>query len=174
MSRTPPLLLTLATVGLVVALVVGAPAPGVVERVYSAVAGLLVIVMIVRRLEIGPATERTGRPFSSRHQPDEEPLEPADAAWLDLERGLRLGALTAGDFDHLIRPRLAALAGSGRRRSPAGSKPDDAGSGDLGQLDLLMDGNARLRERSGPGIPLSEVEAIVSALEARSTTPEDG
>jgi hypothetical protein len=158
--------LAVATAGLAVALGVGAPDPGAAERAYAAAAGLLLIVALVRRLGLGPFT--TGSVRATAGGPDDDAGDPALARWLDLERALRLGTLAAGDFDLLVRPRLAALARSRRPRAGSVSRTAAVDLADPAQFaGVLAPGSPRLADRSGPGIPLEEVEAIVTSLENR-------
>jgi len=164
-TRMSLFVLAVATVGLAIALGVGAPDPGAAERAYAAAAGLVLIVALVRRLGLGPLS---GGFRAAADAGDDEAGDPAKARLLDLERALRLGALAAGDFDLLVRPRLAALARSRRPRAGSVSATGPVGLASPAPFaGVLTRGNPRLADRSGPGVPLEEIEAIVTSLENR-------
>ena len=100
----------LVAIALGIALGVGAPDPGVIERAAAGAFGLLGLgagsVAVSAAVEGGlPARPRLRRPV-------EEPSDAGTAGLVALERSLRFGASTAGDFYAQVRPRLVLLARS--------------------------------------------------------------
>ena len=93
-----------------IALGVGAPDPGAIERAAAGAFGLLGLG--AGSIALSAAVE-AGRPAGPRRRrPDEEPSDAGTAALVALERSLRFGASTAGDFYTQVRPRLVPLAKS--------------------------------------------------------------
>ncbi|MGO9195994.1 MAG: hypothetical protein ACLQK4_02555 [Acidimicrobiales bacterium] len=172
MTRSLFALLVLATTGLAIALGVGAPDPGVAEKAYAGAAGVLIIVGLLRHLSqtayTSPTRVRSMSATASgagKLAGDEDvPGDSAMAIWWTLERALRLSTLTAGHFDLGVRHRLASLA-----RARAGRFGGSASEAEAGALlapdSLLRPGSPRLRDRNGPGIPLEEIDRIVTILE---------
>jgi len=151
------------TVGLALALGLGAPDPGLAERAYGAADGLLGCVASLVFVR-----EQAGRAAAAPDAAEDDIVasnDPAVRVLSDLERALRLGRLTAGDFHVLLRPRLAELASSSlaRRGVPLGS---EAARAALGDAYALVDPAAPPpADRSDPGVPLAAVSDLVQRLE---------
>ncbi len=161
-------LVLLASAGLVVALSVGLPDPGAAERAYAAVVGTTCCVLGIIWLRLtatGPAPE--GR-FGAlgRSESDDEADTPIVEATRSLERSLRLGASTMGEFRRLVEPRLRSLTSARLRRS--GIELSDAARASelLGDTWCLVDPNRPpAADRMAPGVPLAEIERLLDALE---------
>ncbi len=169
MTRSLVATLLCATAGLALALGVGAPDPGVAERAYAGAAGLLIIVAVYRIL----ARSRAASPYELgkgegsdkvTSGEGEEARDGATAGWQELERSLRLGTVTAGNFDLRVRTRLAALARARGRRMSGHLSPTDI-ERLLGADSVLRPGNSRLRDRHGPVVSIVEVDEILTILE---------
>ncbi len=157
----------LFSVGLALALGLGAPDPGVAEVSYAAAMGVVAwgsALAIVLRSGAHAADERRMgthmRP--SRHlwtsgagQALGDSTDPVVLERSELERDLRLGRVTMEDFDLLLRHRLERLAVA--RCSRLGRSPDE--------LPMVGGDQDRSSERTAPGVPTSEVESFVGRLE---------
>ena len=169
MTRSLLASLLLVTAGLALALGVGTPDPGAAERAYAGAAALLIIVAVYRSLarsrDAGSLEGRGAlRNENARSTEGEEARDGATASWQELERSLRLGVVTAGNFDLRTRPRLAALARARAGRLSGHLSPADSEEL-LGADSVLRAGTSRLRNRLGPGISLEEIDRIVTILE---------
>jgi hypothetical protein len=170
MSRTPRRVVILvalaATTGIVLALVDGAPDPGVAVRSYAAVVGGLAAVSAAswlrrdRRGWSGAGAARSGT------EPEGDVLDPAAAAWQELERALRFGATTIGDFRLLVQPRLRALAFARLKRHGVSLSDAKGAEALLGEGFHLVDPRTVMpADRLAPGVPTAEIEPLVTALE---------
>ena len=114
------------------------------------------------------AAVEAGEARSRRRRSVEEPDEAGAATLVALERSLRFGASTAGDFYAQVRPRLVALAKTGlARRGVALS--DKSRSIELLGTDsyTLVDPDAQPPEdRFKPGVPLDKVSQFLDRLES--------
>ena len=99
-----------ATTGIVLALVDGTPDPGVAVRSYAALMGSLAALSAGSWLRKGRRTWSGAGAARSERETEVEATDPTQAAWQELERALRFGATTIGDYRLLVRPRLSALA----------------------------------------------------------------
>lgn len=106
----------LVGIALAIALGVGAPHPGIIERAAAGAFGLIGLgagsIALSTSVEAAVAVRR--RPPGA----DEELADAGRAELLNLERSLRFGESSAGDFYAQVRPRLvrltaARLAGKG-------------------------------------------------------------
>ena len=98
---------SLVAVALAVALVIGVPHPAAIERAAAAAFGLLGLG--AGSIALSAAVD-SGALFGTKSsRRGEEPAEAAVASFVSLERSLRFGASTAGDFYTQVRPRLVAL-----------------------------------------------------------------
>jgi len=159
-------LAVLVVIGLGLALGIGAPDPGLAERA-AAVAlgglGLLAGIVVIASLSTGHAA------LPGVATPDsEEPVDAGEATLAELERSLRFGASSAGDFYALVRPRLVALSAARLRTHRVTLEDRDAAPAMLGpDVYALVDpAQERPGERFAPGVSLEEVRRVVERLEA--------
>lgn len=153
-----------ATISLVIALSVGTPDPGIAERAFAGVIGLLALSAVTARLGLWSHEPTDGTLHASGDGLADE--ESSVGAWYRLERALRLGALTAGDFDVLVRPRLSELALARHGDAPSAAEASRIDRL-LGPDGLLSDRSSRLADRRGPGVGLDELDEIITVLEDR-------
>jgi hypothetical protein len=176
----------LATVALAVTLSVGAPHPGTAERAYAGfmgLVGLLVAISWVRGAADSVALAddrgggRGGGPSSHRRSlqgrlgshGNSVPAHPIVEAAISLERSLRLGAATMGDYRRLVEPRLAAvMRGRLARSGTAGLDPERARAL-LGESYRLVDPRRPPEtDRFARGVPITDVAGFLDALEGKS------
>lgn len=155
-----------ATTGIVLALVDGAPDPGVAVRSYAAVMGSLAALSAASWLRRGRrGWSGAGAPRAGSEQ-EVDALDPTAAAWQGLERALRFGATTIGDYHLLVRPRLSALAAAKLNRRGVPLSDPERARALLGESFNLVDPRIALpADRLAPGIPISEIDPLVRALE---------
>jgi hypothetical protein len=166
--RRPLIVLAVvSTGGAALALGLGAPDPGVAERCYAGAMGLITLAALLAHLadREEAATEQVDE---AGVDDDASSSDPAIRAFADLERALRLGRLTAGDFHSTVRPRLLRLASS--RLARAGAPITTAGGRELlgDSFELVDPAAGPPRDRSSPGTGLDEVAALVRRLEQLS------
>jgi len=158
-------------IALAIALAVGAPHPGVVERTAAGAFGLLGLgagtTALSSVVEAGMPTRPNPRGL------DAEPGDAGTAGLVDLERRLRFGASTAGDFYAQVRPRLVALARSCLAREGVALSDRQRAAELLGaDAYALVDPQAAPPEdRFGAGVPLYRVSALVDRLETLGDQP---
>lgn len=168
LSRTLRRLVVLAavsTAGIALALGLGAPDPGIAERAYGAAMGLLGCLAGIAYVA---ERERPGTGPGEDGDEDSAANDPALRALSDLERNLRLGRLTLGDFHVLVRPRLVDLVASrlARRGVPLASPAARSALGD--SYALVDPSSSTPTDRSRPGVPLAAVADLVARLEELS------
>lgn len=166
----------LSTIGIALALGLGAPDPGAAERSYASALGLIAWSVAVTWL--GEISRRQGARGAKRAAElgitaQERRLDSSDAAssdpavlvLVDLERNLRLGRLTIGDYQALLRPRLADLAATrlARLGMPITSPAARSALGD--SYALVDPARAQPVDRGAPGVSLDAVAELVSRLE---------
>ena len=97
----------LVGIALAIALGVGAPHPAIIERAAAGAFGLIGLGAgsIALSTAVDPGTTGRRRPRPS----DEDLVDAGQAGLLGLERSLRFGASSAGDFHAQVRPRLIRL-----------------------------------------------------------------
>jgi hypothetical protein len=155
-----------ATTGLVLALVDGAPDPGVAVRSYAAVIGLLAVVSALSWLRRGGRTWRGAGAARATTEPELDMTDPASAAWRELERALRFGALTIGDYKARVQPRVAAVAARRLARRGTSLSEPEAARALLGEGFHLIDPRVPYPpNRLAPGVPVAEIEPLLAALE---------
>jgi len=154
----------LVALGLAIALGVGAPDPGVLERAAAGALGLLALGIgsIVLSTAVKAPTPTPGRPAGP-----EELSDARSAALVTLERSLRFGSSTAGDFYVNVRSRLVPLTTSRLARLGV-SLSDKASSvallGEDGYA-LVDPGAGPPKDRFGRGVSLDRVAHLVRRLE---------
>jgi len=155
----------LVGIALTIALIVGVPHPVVIERAAAAAFGLLGLGAGSIALS---AVVEAGQP--ARRVPPRGEAELADssvASFVALERSLRFGASTAGDFYAHVRPRLASITRT-RLAERGMALSDKNGAMDLLGTDsyaLVDPAAAPPADRFEPGIALSRVRQLVEILE---------
>ena len=156
----------LVAIALGIALGVGAPDPGAIERAAAAGIGLLGLgagwITLSAEVEAGLPARPT-----RRHR-GEEPSDAGTTALLDLERSLRFGASTAGDYHAQLRPRLVALARSCLARTGVALSDKERSVELLGADAYALVDPDRVppEDRFGPGVPLEQVRRLLDRLEA--------
>jgi hypothetical protein len=148
-----------------IALGVGAPDPGAIERASAGAFGLLGLG--AGSIALSAAVE-AGLPAHPRRRPAEVPDEAGTAALIRLERSLRFGASTAGDFYTQVRPRLVPLAKSCLARHGV-SLSDKERAVELLGIDayaLVDPDETPPADRFDPGVPLDRVDRLFDRLEA--------
>ena len=90
-----------------------------------------------------------------------------------LERSLRFGASSAGDFHAHVRPRLEALATSRLARVGIDLADEPRARAALGPVgyELVAPGSDPHPDRAAPGVPLEAVAALVDAMSALGERP---
>ncbi|HKH87861.1 MAG TPA: hypothetical protein VKA05_03520 [Acidimicrobiales bacterium] len=161
-------LVVLTTTGLAIAIGVGIPDPGAAERAYAAVVGATCCVLGViwlRMVATGTAPE--GRLGVLGNTEDEDKAEPPVVeASRSIERALRLGASTMGEFSRLVEPRLRVLTAARLRRSGIDLADTERAREQLGDSWDLVDPNRPPPpDRMAPGVSLTAVEQLLDALE---------
>ena len=157
---------SLVAVALAVALVLGVPHPAVIERAAAAAFGLLGIG--AGSIVLSAAVE-AGLPKEPRLRRLETDLVDAGAARLiDVERSLRLGTTSAGDFHAQVRPILVPLARARLARRGVALADRDTAVSLLGADNYaLVDPRAAPPvDRFAPGVPLERVRSLLDELEA--------
>ena len=156
----------LLTIAFGVALGVGAPDPGAIERAAAGVLGLLGL--SAGSIALSAAVEAGGQTRPRLRRSVEEPGEAGTANLVALERALRFGASTAGDFYTQVRPRLVALARSSLARGGVALSDKERSVALLGSdCYALVDPKAEPPEdRFRPGVPLDEVSQLLDRLES--------
>jgi hypothetical protein len=153
-----------STIGIVLALADGAPDPGVAIRCYAAMMGSLAVLAAVAWLQGDRrAWSGAGAP-RARDEPEDE-MDPAAASWQELERALRFGVTTIGDYRLSVQPRLSALASARLARHGVSLSDAEGAAAMLGEGFFLVDPRVPMpTDRLAPGVPLAEIETLVKAL----------
>lgn len=160
--------LTLAAIvaaALAVALGIGVPHPALVERAAAGAFGLVGLGAGSIALSGAVDAGALGR----RPRPGEEPQTDAGLAeLLGLERALRFGTSSAGDFHAQVRPRLVPLARMCLARSGVALSDRTRVSSLIGDENWeLVDPDAEPPpDRFRPGVPLGRLSVLVARLEA--------
>ena len=152
-------------IALGVALGVGAPDPGAIERAAAGAFGLLGVT--AGSIALSAAVE-AGQPARARpRRPDETPSDAGTEAFIALERSLRFGVSTTGDFYAKVRPRLVPLARSCLAHRGVALSDRERAIELLGiDAYALVDPDAAPPvDRFGPGVPLDRVRQLVGRLE---------
>jgi hypothetical protein len=154
----------LVGIALGIALGVGAPHPAVLERAAAGAFGLL-------GLGAGSIALSTAVETAPRARPPGGTDEPPDARTADLlsiERSLRFGASTAGDFYAQTRPRLVRVASARLARNGVTLSDRERAANLLGAdaFELVDPEIEPPADRFARGIPLSRVRGLVEVLEA--------
>jgi len=160
----------LVTIALGIALGVGAPDPGAIERAAAAAVGLLGLG--AGSVAVSSAVE-AGRPSSRRSHPlDAESTDAGTANLVALERSLRFGASTAGDFYARVRPRLVALAKSRLAGHGVSLSERDRAVQLLGadEYELVDPSGSPPADRFAPGVSIDRVDRLLDRLEALGTS----
>jgi len=156
----------LVAIALAIALGIGVPHPALVERSAAAAFGLLGLG--AGSIALSTAVD-SGRAASSRRRELlEEAADAGTAGLAALERSIRFGASTAGDFYAQLRPRLVSLAKA--RLSRYG-----VALSDRKRVEELLGRDAYVIvdpecpppvDRFAPGVPLSQLRGLLDKLEA--------
>jgi len=155
-----------ATTGIVLALVDGTPDPGVAVRSYAALMGSLAALSAGSWLRRGRRAWSGAGAARSGNDTEVDVTDPTAAAWQELERALRFGATTIGDYRLLVRPRLSALAAAKLgRRGLSLAEPEQAEALLKETFPLVDPRVAMPADRLAPGVPVTEIEPLVRALE---------
>jgi hypothetical protein len=154
----------LVGVALAIALAVGVPHPVVIERAAAAAFGLLGLG--AGSIALSAAVE-SYQPARRPPKSETEPVDSSVASFVALERSLRFGVSTAGDFYAHVRPRLmtitsARLAERGVALSDKERALDLLGADCYALVDPAADPPA---DRFEPGVALSRVRQLVGVLE---------
>jgi len=168
---TRPLWLTFLTLaigvglGLGIALGVGAPDPGATERAAAGAFGLLGLG--VGSIALSSAVEDGAPAQTRRARTEDEPDDAATAVLVRLERSLRFGASTAGDFYAYLRPRLITLTRSCLADHGVALSDREGSIALLGEdaYALVEPDGAPPADRFGPGVSLERVRELVGRLE---------
>jgi hypothetical protein len=150
----------LVAIALGIALWVGAPDPGAIERAAAGAFGLLGLGAGSKALSEAVEAGLPARP--RRRRLDDEPLDAATEGLVALERSLRFGTWTAGDFYAKVRPRLVPLA-KGVALSDKERAIELLG---IDAYALVDPYGAPPADRFGPGVPLEQVRRLLDKLEA--------
>lgn len=154
--------------GLALALGLGLPDPGVAERAFAGLLGLLGCVLALRwfraiaeggapRDRFSVATERPGAA---------PPLAPSVESTLRLGRALGFGVSTIGSYNLFVRPRLQALAEAKLARAGCGPNDVQAARELIGDDWELVDPKAPpAPDRMAPGVSLLRIARLVATLE---------
>jgi hypothetical protein len=154
----------LVGVALAIALGVGAPHPAVLERAAAGAFGLLGIgagsIALSTAVETPPRTRPPGGA--------DEPPDARTADLLSIERSLRFGASTAGDFYAQTRPRLVQIASACLARKGVALSDRERAADLLGAdaFELVDPYIEPPTDRFARGVPLSRVRRFVGVLEA--------
>ena len=137
-------LAVLGSFGLVMALGLGLPDPGVAERSFGALIGVLGCVLGLQWLRsTAEGRNPQGRFGVAIERPDEDPPQaPAVASAKNLERALKLGASTIGSYNLLVLPHLQILANSKLSRAGCALSDGPAAMDLLGEAWNLVDPSA--------------------------------
>ena len=156
----------LVAIALCIALWVGAPDPGAIERAAAGAFGLLGLGAGSKALSEAVEAGLPARP--RRRRLDDEPLDAATEGLVALERSLRFGTWTAGDFYAKVRPRLVPLAKSRLVRKGVALSDKERAIELLGidAYALVDPYGAPPADRFGPGVPLEQVRRLLDKLEA--------
>jgi hypothetical protein len=156
----------LVGIALAIALGVGAPDPGVIERAAAAAWGLVGLGAGSATLSrvTGIAEPRGSVP----HQPAEVPTDSRTTRLVALERSLRFGATTSGDFYGQVRPRLARLAASFLSLRNVSITDKESVETLLGAsaYELVDPRTKPPTDRFSPGVPVEQVSELIGRLEA--------
>jgi hypothetical protein len=156
----------LVAIALSVALGVGVPHPALIERSAAAAFGLLGLgagsIALSSAVDAGQAT----RPRKSRRA--EEPADAGAADLASLERSVRFGASTAGDFYAQLRPRLVSLAKARLSRLGVALTDRERVVELLGNdaFALVDPEGTPPADRFAPGVALGQVSGLLDKLEA--------
>ncbi len=164
------IVISLATMGLVVGLTVGAPHPGDMERAFAGVVGLVgcsfAIVWLRGPVDSEVAGAAPDRLASGRGGHEDAVAHPSVTAVDKLERSLRLGRVLESDYRNLVEPRLASLARARMERRGVALADSERAAGLLGTAYRLVDPRQeRSADRMAIGRPISQVAELVDALE---------
>jgi hypothetical protein len=157
---------SLVAAALATALAIGVPHPLTIERAAAGAFGLLGIgagsIALSARVDAG----RPAAPRSRRSEDDH--VDAGAARLIDLERSLRLGTATAGDFHAQVRPILVPLARARLARKGILLEDRERAIQVLGTDNYaLVDPRAvPPADRFGRGVPLERVRLLLGQLEA--------
>jgi hypothetical protein len=159
-------LLLLPTIGLAVVLVVVPGRSELALHVWLLVVLGLALLALVRAVH--STYPRTPSPFAASLQPSRETIE-RPVSLVRVERELAIGASSAFDVHHRLRPAFTELATSllsWRRGIDLDADPD-AARAVLGDdlWELIEPDRPAPAERAGPGLDERAVERVVTALE---------
>ena len=159
-------LAAIVAIALAIALALGAPHPTMLERAAAGAFGLLGLGAGSLALS---ALVEAGLP-ARRRQPrlGEDLLDAGASRLLDIERSLRLGTTTAGDFNAHVRPILVPLAKARLARKGIGLDDRERAALVLGEENYeLVDPKAPPPlDRFAPGVRLDQVRRLVEKLES--------
>ena len=159
-------LAAIVAVALAIALAVGAPHPATVERAAAGAFGLLGLG--AGSIALSAAVD-AGLPARRRQRRNDDDLLDAGASrLLDVERSLRLGTTTAGDFHAHVRPILLPLAKARLARKGIALADHERAAELLGVENYaLVDPQAAPpADRFAPGVRLDQVRSLIDRLEA--------
>jgi hypothetical protein len=158
-------LASLVAAALATTLAIGVPHPLIIERAAAGAFGLLGIGAGSIALS---AIVDAGQPASPRSRRSEDDhVDAGTARLIDLERSLRLGTATAGDFHAQVHPILVPLAEARLARRGV-LLADRAHAIQVLGADnyALVDPRAiPAADRFGPGVPIERVRLLVDQLE---------
>lgn len=154
------------TTGLVLAMVDGAPDPGAAIRAYAAAMGCLAVLGATSFLRRGRRSWSGAGAVRSAGEREIDAADPEMAAWQELERAVRFGAVTIGDYRLIVQPRLSALAAARLARRGQSLSDTEAAEALFGEAFYLIDPRIAMpSDRLGPGVPVAAVESLLRALE---------
>lgn len=157
-------LAAIVAVALAIALGIGVPHPALVERAAACAFGLLGLgagsIALSGAVGSGPTRRRAAQ--------QELEAEAGLADLFALERALRFGTSSAGDFHAHVRPRLVSVARVRLARLGIALSDRDRASAVLGpdSWELVDPEAAPPTDRFQPGVPLARVQVLLTRLEA--------
>lgn len=156
----------LVGIALAIALGVGAPHPGTIERAAAGAFGLIGIA--AGSVALSTAVEASVPARARPRRRDEEASDAGTSNLVALERSLRFGTSTAGDYYAQVRPRLVPLAKSRLARKGVALSDKQRAIEVLGTdaYALVDPGGTPPEDRFEPGVPLDRVRRLLDKLEA--------
>lgn len=161
----------LVGIALAIALGVGVPHPAIIERVAAGAFGL--IGLGAGSIALSSAVDQATTLRRRSPTPDEELTDAGVAELLGLERTLRFGSSSAGDFYAQVRPRLIRLTAARLARNGVGLSDSKRAIELLGEdgYALVDPTTGPPADRFQPGVPLGALSKLVDKLEALGDWP---
>jgi hypothetical protein len=159
----------LASVGLSIAIGVGAPEPQLAGRLYAAATAAAVLALLTARLATGgrAATEPGFEQLAALPAEDDDSAVPALTS---IEQSVRFARSSAGDLHSRLRPVMREIAAHRLARhnlrldAPAHQERVEAMLGPV-LYELVRKDRPRPRERFAPGMSPESIEQAVAVLE---------